>query len=125
MFYYQTDLHVVKQGLNQDIHTQCTTAILLKNIKTQNFKMTVLLVLMPKVIDLQQPNIFSCPLQPTFSRAPCLVACAASVMLINSHHMERAAVIGKGPGVLVCEQTDLEQFHNIIPLLQPKANQRV
>lgn len=87
--------------------------------------MIVLLVLMPKVIDLHQPNIFSCSMQLTFSRTSCLVACAASVMLINSHHMERVSVIGQGPGVLVCEQTDLEQFHNIIPLLQPKANQGV
>lgn len=83
--------------------------------------MTVLLVLMPKVTDMHQPNIFSGPLQLTFSRTSCLVACAASVTVINSHHMERVAVTGQGPGVLVCEQTDLEQFHNIIPLLQPKA----
>lgn len=96
-----------------------------QNIKPQNFKITILPLLMPKVIDLHQPNIFSCPLQLTFSRASCLVVCATSVMLINWHHMERVAVIGQGPGILVCEQTDLEQFHNIIPLLQPKANRGV
>lgn len=39
--------------------------------------------------------------------------------------MERVAVTRQGPGLLVCEQTDLEQFHNIIPLLQPKADRRV
>lgn len=46
-------------------------------------------------------------------------------MLINSHHMERVAVIGRDPGILVCEQTDLESFHHIIPLLEPKTRRGV
>lgn len=50
-------------------------------------------------------NLFSCSFPLACSVPLCLAAFVASIMLINSHHMERVALIGQGLGMLLCEQT--------------------
>lgn len=53
-------------------------------------------------------NLFSCSFLLACSRTLCLAAFVASVMLINSHHMEGVALIGQGLGMLLRGQTGQE-----------------
>jgi len=57
---------------------------------------------------LKELHLFSCSLLSAHSRTLCLAAFVASMMVINSHHMENVALIGQGLGMLLCGQTRQE-----------------